>query len=139
MDWKIITLFAIAFIGFSDLFRKLGSDLKDPFFGSLVFQIGTFATTVIMYLLFSRKIVNEPKSMAFAFLGGVLIAIFTTLSFKVLAIGPGASVLFPVLRIGGIALIVVLGIIFLKEKLTINTITGLTLSFIGIYLLFSNR
>jgi len=139
MDWKFYALLAIVFTGFSDLFRKLGSDLKDPFFGSLIFQIGTFSTTLIMYLLFSRKVVNDPKGIGFAFIGGVLIAIFTTLSFKALSSGPGASVVLPTLRIGGIMLVVILGIFVLREKLTMSTVFGLLLSVVGIWFLFSSK
>ena len=137
--WSIYALFAILFAGFSDLFRKLGSDLKDPFFSNLVFQIGTFTTSIILYLLFSRKIVNDPKGITYAVIGGILISIFTTFSFKALSSGPGASVVLPTLRIGGIMLVVVLGVLILKEKLSLNTIAGLILSSIGIYLLFSNK
>lgn len=139
MNWSIYALLAILFTGFSDLFRKIGSDLKDPFFASLIFQIGTFSTTVIMYLLFSRKYINDPKGITFAFIGGIFIAIFTTLSFKALSIGPGASVVLPVLRIGGIIIVVMLGILVLKEKLSLQTIFGLILSISGIYLLFTNK
>ena len=139
MNWSFYALFAILFTGFSDIFRKLGSDLKDPFFGSLMFQAGTFTTTLIMYLLFSRKVVDNPKGIFFAVLGGIFIAIFTTLSFKTLSVGPGASVVLPALRIGGIAVTVILGIILLKERLNINTFLGLVFSFIGIYLLFTNK
>lgn len=139
MHWGFYAFLAILFTGFSDLFRKLGSDLKDPFFASLVFQIGTFSTTLIMYLLFSRKIVQDPKGITFAFLGGIFIAIFTTLSFKALSIGPGASVVLPTLRIGGIILVVILGVLLLRERLNTQTIFGLVLSVVGIWLLFSNK
>jgi multidrug transporter EmrE-like cation transporter len=41
------------------------------------------------------------------------------------------------LRIGGITLLVLLGVFFLREQLSGAKIIGLGLSFMGLYLLFS--
>lgn len=139
MSWIIYAIGAILATGFSDFFRKLGSNLNDPFFSNLVFQIGTFSTAVILYLVFSRRVENQPKDIFYAVIGGVLISIFTTFSFKALSIGPGVSTVMPVLRIGGVVLIFILGIIILKEKLTLQTFLGLLFSIIGVYLLFTNK
>src|SRR5438046_1805664 len=109
MSWIIYAFGAIFAAGFSDFFRKLGSNLQDPFFTNLVFQIGTFSTAVIMYLLFSRKFENQPRDILYAIIGGVLISIFTTFSFKALSTGPGVSTVIPVLRIGGVVLVFILG------------------------------
>ena len=45
--------------------------------------------------------------MLYAFVGGVLIAIFTLFSIKALQIGPGVSTVMPMVRIGGVAGVVV--------------------------------
>lgn len=139
MTWIIYTLIAIGIVGVSDLFRKLASNLKDPFFTNLVFQLSATTFAVITYFIFSRKIENNPKDIIFAILGGLTIAAFSLFSFKALSTGPGVSVVIPTLRIGGITLLVVLGIIVLKEKLSFQTFIGLIFSAIGIYLLFSNK
>lgn len=137
MSWVYYAVIAIAILGFSDLFRKLASHLADPFFSNLVFQGASFLTAVSMFLLFRGKIEHNPRDISFAILGGVLISIFTMLSFKTLAVGPGVSTVMPVLRIGGIVLIVLLGMVFLKEQLSIQKTIGLALSLVGVYLLFS--
>ena len=49
------------------------------------------------------------------------------------------SVAMPAMGIGGVALLALLGVFFLKEKLSWQTMAGLLFSFIGIYLLFSNK
>jgi len=139
MNWIIYSLIAIGIVGVSDLFRKLASNLKDPFFTNLVFQLSATATAIVSYLVFSKKIENNPRAIFFAVLGGVTIATFSLFSFKVLSIGPGASVVIPVLRIGGIALLAILSVVVLKEKITTQTFFGLIFSAIGIYLLFSNK
>lgn len=139
MSWVIYSLVAIGIVGISDLFRKLASNLKDPFFANLVFQLSATTVAVISFLIFSRKIEQNPRSILFASLGGMTIAVFSVLSFKALASGPGVSVVMPALRIGGVMLVAVLGILVLKEKITLQTLFGLIFSAIGIYLLFSNK
>lgn len=137
MNWISYALIAIIIVGFSDLFRKLASGLKDPFFANLIFQIGSVSAAIVLYVIFSRKIQLDPKFMSYAFIGGALISTFTLFSFKALSTGPGASTVLPVLRIGGISLAVVLSIFLLKEQLTMQKFIGLALSFFGVYLLFS--
>lgn len=139
MSWIIYALGAIATGAVSDLFRKLGSNLKDPFFSNLIFQSGTFATAIVLYLIFSRKTEGNPQGMMYAVIGGILISIFTTFSFKALADGPNVSTVIPVIRIGVVLLVVLLGVLLFKDKLTWNIVFGLVLAGSGVYLLFLNK
>jgi bacterial/archaeal transporter family protein len=135
MSWIIFALGAISTGAISDLFRKLGSNLKDPFFSNLLFQAGSFTMAIILYLAFSRKLEGNPNGMMYAVIGGLFISIFTTFSFKALADGPGISTVIPFIRIGVVALVVILGILLLREKLSWNIVAGLALAFAGVYLL----
>jgi uncharacterized membrane protein len=139
MSWIIYSLIGIGLMGVSDLFRKLALGLKDPLFTNLVFQSAAFSTAIILFLLFGRKTENNPKYILYAIIAGITICTFSILSFKALSTGPGVSVVMPVLRIGGVSLVAILGIFILKEKLTFQTIFGLLFSGIGIYLLFLNK
>lgn len=139
MDWIIYSLIGIFIVGFSDIFRKLATSLKDPFFTNLVFQAGSFFTAILLFAIFSRKIEYNPRDMTYAVIGGLTISMFSLFSFKALSTGPGVSVVMPAMRIGGVALVSILGVLLLKEKLSIQTIIGLIFSFIGIYLLFLNK
>lgn len=138
MNWIFYALGAISAVTVSDLFRKLGSNLKDPFLSNLIFQVGSVITAFTLYILFSRKIEGNPKGMAFAFLGGLLISIFTTFTFKALSLGPVSTVI-PVVRVGGVLLVAALGIILFREKFTLNIALGILLSCIGLYLLFTTK
>ncbi len=138
MNWILYALGAISAVAVSDLFRKLGSNLKDPFLSNVIFQLGSFLTAITLYLLFSRKLEGNPKGMIFAVIGGVLISIFTTFSFKALSLGPVSTVI-PVIRVGGVLLVTILGIILFKEKLTLNLVIGVLVSALGLYLIFSSR
>ena len=136
MSWIIYSLIGILIGGVSDLFRKLGSGLKDPLFANLVFQIGSCLTAIILYVVLSRKFEYNSRSIGFAFVGGALISVFTLFSFKALSIGPGVSTVMPILRIGMVSFVAVLGVLVLKESLTMQKVFGLLLSAAGIYLLF---
>lgn len=138
MNWIFYALIAIGLMGVSDLFRKLASNLKDPIFSNFIFQLGAMTISTILFI-YSRKVVNNPRDIAFGLIGGMLIGLFTTFSFKALNIGPGVSVVMPALRIGGVTLVAILGIILLKEKLTLQSVFGFLFSTVGIYLLFSNK
>lgn len=139
MSWLIFALGAISAGAVSDLFRKLGSNLKDPFLSNLIFQIGSLSTAIVLYFLFSRKIEGNSQGMLYALIGGVLISIFTTFSFKALSDGPGVSTVIPVIRIGVVLLVVILGILLFREKLTWNIVAGITLAATGVYLLSLNK
>jgi uncharacterized membrane protein len=139
MSWIIYALGAISTAAVSDIFRKLGSNLKDPFFANLIFQFGASTAGLVLFLLFSRKFAGDSKTMIYAFIGGILISIFTAFSFKALSIGPGVSTVMPAMRIGGVALVAILGILVLKEKLTWNIVVGIILAGTGVYLLFLNK
>lgn len=139
MNWLIFALGAIATGAVSDLFRKLGSNLKDPFLSNLIFQCGTFATAIVLYLIFSRKTEVNQQGMMYAVIGGILISIFTTFSFKALADGPNVSTVIPVIRIGVVLLVVILGILLFKDKLTWNIVVGIILASSGVYILSLNK
>ncbi len=136
MSWLIYALGAIFSAAFSDLFRKLGSNLKDPIFSNLIFQFGGFTMAIVLFLLLGRKFDANPKGIAYALVGGFLISIFTTFTFKALSMG-NVSTVIPVIRVGGVILVAILGVILFKDKLTWNLILGILLACTGIYLIFS--
>ena len=138
MNWILYALGAISAVAVSDLFRKLGANLKDPFLSNLIFQFGSFATALVLYLLFSRKLGAISNGMLYAVIGGVLISIFTTFSFKALSLGPVSQVI-PIIRVGGVLAVTILGIILFKEKLSLTLVMGVILAAIGLFLIFSSR
>ncbi|NTU46406.1 EamA family transporter [Candidatus Roizmanbacteria bacterium] len=138
MNWVIYAITAIGFSGLSDILRKLGSGLKDPVFANLMFQTGSYLTSWLLFLIV-RKTDFNPKGIGLAMLGGVFIALFTTFSFKALSQGPGAAVVMPTLRVGGVVIVVLLSVLLLKEKLSLQAIVGILLACSGIYLLFSAK
>jgi uncharacterized membrane protein len=135
MSWLLFALGAVVSVGISDLFRKLGSNLHDPFLSNLIFQIGSVSMAFLLWMLFSRKFDWHSRGVLYALIGGLLISIFTTLSFKALELGPGVSTVMPVIRIGGVLIVATLGILLLKDKLTFNLALGLLLALSGIALM----
>lgn len=136
MGWVVYALGAISAVAVSDLFRKLGSNLKDPFLSNLIFQLGSITTALVMFLLFSRKLDLNSRGVVYALIGGVLISIFTTFSFKALETGPGVSTVIPVIRVGGVLLVSILGVLIFRDKVTWNLVVGILLAASGVYLIF---
>lgn len=139
MNWVTYSLIAILFLGFSDIFRKLASSISNSQFANLIFQCGAFVTSLLIFLTVDKTIINNPKSVIYAFIGGALIAVATLFSIKALATGQPVSLVMPTLRAGGVALVAVLGLLILRDKMTVQTVLGLIFSSIGIYLLFQNK
>ena len=139
MSWIFYAIAAIGFGALSDLFRKFGSTVKDPFLDNLIFQTAAFMTAIILYMLFSRKTVPGGNVMTYVILGGICISLFTTFFFKSLSIGPGVSVVAPIVRAGALILVVLLGVILLHEKISWQLITGIVLASFGIYMIFLNN
>ncbi len=136
MGWYLYAFGAIGAIAISDLFRKLGSNLKDPFLSNLIFQSGSITTAIILYILFSRKFELNNHGIIYAVVGGILVSIFTIFSFKALEVGPGVSTVIPFIRVGGVLLVAILGVLVFKDKLTVNLVAGILFALIGVYLIF---
>ena len=139
MNWFIYTLFAAVLLGGSDVFRKFASNLKDPFFGNLAFQLGAISTAVTLFLFFSRKIEHNPKDFGLAFIGGMMICLFSFFTIKAIAIGPGLSTIQPILRTAGMIIVVVLSVILFREKVSLQGVLGIILSIAGIALLYTSK
>lgn len=128
---------AITALGTADFFRKLASNIKDPVFTNLLFQAGAFTAALIIFLT-HRKTAGDTNSILYALIGGVLISLFSLASFKALSLGP-VSVVWPAIRVGGLALVVIFGIIILKERLSLQTLFGFIFALAGVYLLLSHK
>jgi uncharacterized membrane protein len=139
MSWIIFAVGAMMAAAASDMFRKIGSNLSDPFLANLYSQIGSLSMAIILFLIFSRKFENNFQGAGSAVLAGVLISVSTALFFKALSGGPGVSTVAPVIRVGGVLLVAIFGIIIFREKLTWNIVMGIILASSGVYLLFSNK
>jgi len=137
MQWWVYTIMAISALGTADFFRKLASSIKDPIFTNLLFQAGAFTAALVIFLT-HRKTAGDSHSILYALIGGVLISLFSLASFKALSLGP-VSVVWPAIRVGGLAFVVILGVFLLKERLSMQTILGFTFAAIGLYLLLSHK
>jgi uncharacterized membrane protein len=139
MNWIIYALGAIGTGALADFFRKFGSVLKDPFLDNLIFQAAAFLTAIVLYILFSRKVIPSAAVMSYVILGGICVSLFTTFFFKSLSIGPGVSTIAPIVRAGGIITVALLGVLILHEKLTWSLAAGIVFASFGIYLMFLNK
>ena len=95
---------------------------------------------VILWLLFSRKLdTGNAVGVLYALIGGFLVSLFTAFVFKALEIGPGVSTVMPVVGVGGVVLVAILGVLIFEEKLTWSLVAGVVLATGGVYLIFSGK
>lgn len=135
MTWLLYALGAVFAVTTSDLFRKLGSNLKDPFFANFVFQMGSFTIAFLLWFFLSRKFETHSTAVLYALLGGMGVSIFTALTFKALEVGPGVSTVIPVIRVSGVLLVAILGVLVFNDKLTWNLALGIVLAVSGVALI----
>ena len=139
MSWLIYVLGAISALAISDLLRKLGSNLNDPFLNNLIFQIGSVSMAIVLWIFFSRKFESNTRGIMYAITGGILVSVFTVFFFKSLAVGPGVSTVVPIVRIGALLLVVLAGLLLFSEKFTWSLGCGLVLAVGGVYLVLLGK
>jgi uncharacterized membrane protein len=137
--WVLYGLGATFAIAMSDVYRKLSSNFTDPYLNNLVFQIGSIGMAIALWLFYSRKAEQDSLSVVYALAGGMFVSVFTALFFKALSMGPGISTVAPVVRIGGLVVVVLLGVFFLREKVTLGAGLGMSLAVAGLIIMSMSR
>lgn len=127
--------------GIYDLFIKLGAGRLDPALGAMITQVSSAVTLVGVFLFQSLK-PDAPRpqatiqGIAFVTIAGILIAIALICLFFVLQNKAArATTILPTILILRNITLVMLGIIVLREQLSLVKILGIAISFLGIYLI----
>lgn len=122
--------------GTYDLFIKLGAGRLDPALGAMLTQIASAATLTIAFFIGSNNTKATPEGIVYVSIAGVLIALALLFLFFVLQnTSAKATTILPTILILRNITLVILGIIVLREKLTLLKSLGLAISLLGIYLI----
>lgn len=122
-----------------DFFIKLSSGKIHEGLGGFV--INAAASTVLLMSVILAKARGEiifetkPGGLIYSILAGIAIGITTILMLKVFALGVNLSIGIPIFRIGIVLIASLLGILLLKEAVSLKYLVGFVLSLIGLYLL----
>lgn len=141
MNWLFFALGAIVFNALMDFFIKLSAGKIHEGLGGFI--INFFATVVLLVFILITKVKGEsisnikPGGIFYSILAGISIGIATVFFLKMFATGINLSIGVPLVRIGIVLLASLLGILILKETISLKYILGFLLSLAGLYLLIT--
>ena len=139
MNWLLLALLGAFCFGAYNVFIKIASGYIHEITGAVILQfVAAFAGLgVLLYLKFRGNEVIEisQKGVYYSILAGLCVGGAEILSFIVFGKGVPASTGIPIIIGGAIVVGAVIGVLFLKEKITIFNILGTIFVVLGILLI----
>jgi transporter family protein len=138
MNWLPLALLTALCLAGYNFFIKLAANHLPPAVGAVVLQLvaaGLGAAWLLKLKLQGQPLVVSGQGLALAALAGVSVGVAEILTFVVFSRGLPASVGTPVIVGGSVLLAALLGLVVLREALTLGQAGGLVLIVAGIALL----
>ncbi|MBU6121848.1 EamA family transporter [Hymenobacter siberiensis] len=138
MNWLPLALLTALCLALYNFFIKLAADHVSPAVGAVVLQLVAAALGAAWLLklkLQGQPLVVSGKGLAWAVLAGLGVGLAEILTFVVFQRGVNSSVGTPVIVGGSVLLTAILGLVVLREALTLPQAGGLLLIVAGIALL----
>ena len=137
-SWLPLALLTALCLALYNFFIKLAANHVPPAVGAVVLQL--VAAALGAAWLLKLKLQGQPlavsgKGLALAALAGVGVGLAEILTFVVFQRGVNSSVGTPVIVGGSVLLTALLGLVLLREGLTVSQAAGLLLVVVGIALL----
>ncbi len=123
-------------LGLADFSIKQTSARMSPSIGTLIYAMVAILPPLawVLWTRLHEPLVITRDGMLWATATGLSFGIFTGIVFLLFSRGVNLSVGTPVIRMGGIVLAALLGIIILREGLNWQYIIGFALAAVGIFL-----
>ena len=138
MSINLVILFAAIFYGLFNYCMKVASGKISDELGSFLLE-GIAAVLIFGYMIILRINGWQPKytreGIFFSLLSGVFVAVSTILYFVVFRSGGRLSAAGPMILLGGTIVMVLIGVVILKEPMSVSNTVGLILGMISLYLL----
>jgi len=130
-------LAGMAVLGFADFAIKETSGKISPALGTLIYAVVAILPP-LLWTLWTRT--HEPLLITrdgaiWAAVTGIAFGVFTGIMFLLFSMGVNLSVGTPVVRMGGIAVAALLGILVFREGWNWQYIIGFALAAVGIFLI----
>jgi bacterial/archaeal transporter family protein len=141
MNWLALALTTAVAFGAYNIFIKLGSSKIDQVLGAVVLQIvaAILGGAYALYLkIDGRELSTSTTGFVYAGLAGVAVGLAEILTFVVFSRGAPASLATPVIMGGSVVVAAVLGILVLREQVSLAHGGGILLVTAGIVLLSRN-
>jgi len=137
-EWFWYAIAAAVLYGLHQVFTKLAADRIGDGLGGFVVEV-TAALIIAFYLVYLRffsewKQPVSSEGVFYSVLTGICVGAGTVMFFLLFQKGGPLSAV-PMVLAGGAALMAIVGILFLKEPVTITRVSGIVLSLLGLFLL----
>ncbi len=138
MPSVLLAILAGVFNGIGDFFTRLSAGRISPYMGGIVLSIFA-AVPSLLYLLFVKGLEGNTMVTKLGFLysalGGLTIGIGVVMFFVLFNRGVNISTVQPVVKTALIVTAVIMGVLLLREKITLQQLAGIVLALTGIYLI----
>lgn len=141
MNWMVYGAVAAVALAAADVMVKLASGKLPSSLGMLLYGSVPFVVGLAWYAVDKMRGVPmtiQPAGIAYGLGVGIGFALVTLCLYAAFNAGAPLSALSPVIRVGGLVLAALVGVLLLKETVTARYLIGVALSLIGIYLIVKN-
>jgi len=137
-EWFWYAIAAAVLYGLHQVFTKLAANRIGDGIGGFIVEISA-ALIIAFYLIYLRffsewKQPVSNEGVFYSVLTGLCVGAGTVMFFLLFQKGGPLSAV-PMVLAGGAALMAIVGILFLKEPVTITRVSGIVLSLLGLFLL----
>jgi bacterial/archaeal transporter family protein len=137
MTWIMYALIASLSMAAADAFVKLAANRISASLGLLIYGCCTFLTGLIWTLwdyTHHAPQYARPSGFLCALGVGVAFSTVTVCLYRTFEANAPISVAMPLIRLSGLFLAILLGIVILREPISLRYVIGLLLACIGLYL-----
>jgi len=138
MNWFMYAVGAAVALAVADVLVKLAAGKLPSSLGLLLYGCVPFATGLVWFLWDKSRNVSmsvQPQAILFAIGVGVAFTLVTIALYGAFRVGAPISVASPLIRLAGLLIASVAGVVFWKEGISARYVVGMLLSVIGIYLI----
>lgn len=138
MSWVLIGILAGLFFAIYNLLLSLSRNNLHAFVGSVALSLSSAAVTVAMIIFFratGQDISFTAKGIKMACFAGIFSAVGSLLYFLMYQKKAPVSIGLPLLSVSTIIFSILIGLIFLGEKLTVLKVVGLVLAIASVCIL----
>jgi drug/metabolite transporter (DMT)-like permease len=133
----LLLILAMGVLAMADFSVKEASGKISPSLGTLIYAL-TASSVALVWVFWSRS--QEPLFMTswglvWSIATGVTFGTLVVLLFTVFTAGVNLSIGTPVIRLGGIMLAAMLGILVFRESVSLRYVIGFALAVVGILLI----
>ncbi len=142
MNWITYCIFTIFLYGVHDIILKHLSNSSNPTLSSIVINLSASVGLLLFFGIgyFWNKEKNIPKTtplqLLWLIVAGISLGCATITFMKAFASGGNFLVALPFVYVGIILMSVIVGYFFFKETLSVKQIIGISLSLVGIVLVY---